>query len=97
MVAAMIVALDSLLVGPIAPFGPEGVPSGIAKRPATMREKASRNGRVAVVEQFGELVGVSLEEVGGRHNHLAPVWENGKLLRDWSFDEVKARAQGAGL
>ena len=34
MVAAMIVALDSLLVGPIAPFGPEGVPSGIAKRPA---------------------------------------------------------------
>ncbi len=54
-------------------------------------------GRVAVVEQFGELVGISLEEVGGRHNHLAPVWENGKLLRDWSFDEVKARAQGAGL
>ncbi|MBN9032697.1 nicotinate phosphoribosyltransferase [Rhizobium sp. YJ-22] len=75
----------------------DGVWHGIAKRPATMREKASRNGRVAVVEQFGELVGVSLEEVGGRHNHLAPVWENGKLLRDWSFDEVKARAQGAGL
>ena len=70
-----------------------GMWHGIAKRPATMREKASRNGRVAVTEQMGDLAGIALEELGGRENALKPVWKNGRLLSDWSFEEVKERAR----
>lgn len=69
-----------------------GIWHDLFKRPATMHEKASKSGRQAVVEQFSELVSVRREELGARTNHLAPVWENGKLLREWTFDEVRNRA-----
>ncbi len=47
MVAAMIVALDSLLVGPVAPLGPEGVPSAIDKHPLDRAVHLGREGLAA--------------------------------------------------
>lgn len=65
----------------------------ISRRPVTMHEKLPEVGRRAVVLEAGEYVSVRLEELGRRDNHLQPVWENGRLLRDCSFDEVRALAR----
>jgi nicotinamide phosphoribosyltransferase len=65
----------------------------IFKRPANMHEKASKSGRQAVVAENNELVAIRLEDLGQRDNWLMPAWENGRLLNEWSFDEVRRRAR----
>lgn len=65
----------------------------VFKRPANMNAKASKAGRQAVVDGAGGFEAVRLEELGNRLNHLQPVWRNGELLRDWSFEEIRARAK----
>lgn len=65
----------------------------LVKRPAHIADKASKSGRQAVVVEFGELAACRLEDVGRRQNHLVPVYEDGNLLVDWSFDEIRARAR----
>lgn len=65
----------------------------MARRPANIRDKAPKAGRLAVVDEFGELTACRLEEVGRRHNHLEPVYENGNLLVDRSFEEIRERAR----
>ncbi|MGG7519508.1 nicotinate phosphoribosyltransferase [Allorhizobium undicola] len=65
----------------------------MSRRPVNMHEKLPRAGRQAVVEEEAELVAIRREELGGRQNFLQPVWENGRLLKEWSFDEVRARAR----
>lgn len=64
----------------------------VYKRPATMNLKASKAGRQVVVEGAGGLEGARIDQLAGRANLLQPVWRDGKLLRDWTFDEVRARA-----
>jgi nicotinamide phosphoribosyltransferase len=64
----------------------------IAKKPATDLAKASKPGRLSVVEREGGLVTIRESELGTQHNHLAPVYETGRLLRDQSFAEVRACA-----
>lgn len=64
----------------------------VYKRPATMNLKASTAGRQAVVEGIGGLEGTRIEHLANRANLLQPVWRDGELLRDWTFDEVRARA-----
>nr|WP_316651258.1 nicotinate phosphoribosyltransferase [uncultured Gellertiella sp.] len=63
----------------------------LAKRPATMQEKASKSGRQAVVVELAELAACRLDDIGLRQNHLVPVFENGNLLVDWTLDEIRAR------
>lgn len=63
----------------------------LAKRPATMQEKASKSGRQAVVVELAELAACRLDEVGARQNHMIPVYETGKLLQDWSFQDIRER------
>ncbi|MDQ0455529.1 nicotinamide phosphoribosyltransferase [Rhizobium paknamense] len=65
----------------------------MSRRPVTMHEKLPDLGRRAVIEEEGELTSIRLEELGGRVNHLSPVWENGTLLKDWTFEEVRQRAR----
>ena len=73
----------------------EGHWHAIAKRPAGMTERGSKTGRQAVVEELGDLAGVPLEQRGHRQNHLVPVFENGTLLRAWSFEDIRARVRQA--
>ena len=65
----------------------------VSKRPATMNVKASKAGRQAVVNGTLGLEAVRLADLGDRRNHLVPVWENGRLLKDWSLAEVRERAR----
>ncbi len=64
----------------------------VYKRPATMNLKASKAGRQAVVEGAGGLEAARTDQLAGRENLLRPVWRDGELLVDWSFDAVRARA-----
>ncbi|WP_275787405.1 nicotinate phosphoribosyltransferase [Pararhizobium gei] len=64
----------------------------VFKRPATMNVKASKAGRQAVVEGPSGLEAVRLDELKARYNHLQPVWRDGALLKDWNFEEIRARA-----
>ncbi|MFT2210437.1 nicotinate phosphoribosyltransferase [Rhizobium giardinii] len=65
----------------------------VFKRPATMNVKASKAGRQAVVSGLSGLEAARLDELKGRRNHLEPVWNDGELLRDWSFAEIRERAK----
>jgi nicotinamide phosphoribosyltransferase len=58
-----------------------------------MNVKASKAGRQAVVIGLAGLEASRLDELNDRHNHLETVWKNGELLRDWSFEEIRARAK----
>jgi nicotinamide phosphoribosyltransferase len=70
-----------------------GIWHDVFKRPATMNVKASKAGRQAVVSGLGGLEAARLDELKDRRNYLETVWKNGDLLRDWSFEEIRARAK----
>jgi nicotinamide phosphoribosyltransferase len=72
----------------------ENIWRDVYKSPAAMRGKSSKAGRQAVVSVNGELIARRLDALDGE-NHLQPVWRNGKLLKTWTFDEVRARADNA--
>jgi nicotinamide phosphoribosyltransferase len=65
----------------------------ISRRPVTMHERLPDIGRRAVVLEANEFVSIRLEELGKRQNHLQTVWENGNLLHDCSFDDVRQRVR----
>jgi len=65
---------------------------GINKHPKTDPGKASKRYRQAVVMDSGTPVGVALKDIGDRINLLQPVWNDGKLLKDWTFAEIRALA-----
>ncbi|MEO0462382.1 MAG: nicotinate phosphoribosyltransferase [Pseudomonadota bacterium] len=69
-----------------------GVWHDVAKRPVTDPAKASKAGRQAVVLDSGAMVARRLETAEPDANLLKPVWRNGELLRCWTFDEVRERA-----
>jgi nicotinamide phosphoribosyltransferase len=70
----------------------EGNWHDVYKRPATMNLKASKAGRQAVVEGYVGLEAARVDQLAGRQNLLQPVWRDGELLVDWTFDAVRARA-----
>ncbi len=68
----------------------------IFKDPATDRGKRSKKGRLAVVESVqGDLKTIREQDLGRQENLLVPVFRNGRLLKDYSFDEIRARAAEA--
>ncbi|NKN37172.1 nicotinate phosphoribosyltransferase [Agrobacterium sp. a22-2] len=66
----------------------------MSRRPTNMHDKLPRAGRQSVIVEDRDLVAVHRDELGGRQDQLVTVWENGKLLRDWTFEEIRARARG---
>ena len=68
---------------------------GINKNPKTDPGKASKRYRQAVVMENNVPVSVPLKDLAGRQNLLQPVWENGKLLVDWTLSEIRDRAHKA--
>lgn len=65
----------------------------MGRRPANLRDRPQKTGRLAVVNDHGELSSVRLDDLGRRENLLAPVYQDGNLLVDWSFEEVRERAR----
>lgn len=69
---------------------------GISKDPKTDPGKASKRYRQAVVTEDGAPVAVPLKDLADRDNLMRPVWENGELKVDWTFAEIRDRANPDG-
>jgi nicotinamide phosphoribosyltransferase len=65
----------------------------IYKSPLTDNGKNSKPGRLALVKDGNDFCTIKLEGLGGRENLLKPVFENGKILKDWSFQEIRQRSE----
>jgi nicotinamide phosphoribosyltransferase len=77
----------------------------VYKAPATDTGKTSQRGRLVLLRhrEYGTYKTVSVPRdvpavedyrpPAGWAHALETVWENGQLVRDWSFDEVRARSQ----
>ncbi|MBS0381046.1 MAG: nicotinate phosphoribosyltransferase [Proteobacteria bacterium] len=78
----------------------------VYKDPVTDHGKASKRGRLTLARHRthgtfktvalpdGAIAGDAATLGQGWEDALATVWENGKLLRDWSFAELRARSEG---
>ncbi|WP_269582700.1 nicotinate phosphoribosyltransferase [Roseibium sp. Sym1] len=64
----------------------------VSKDPASDPGKASKAGRQAVIERDGNLKAARLESVDPADDRLKVVYRDGRLITDWSFDEVRGRA-----
>ncbi|MBK9082707.1 MAG: nicotinate phosphoribosyltransferase [Rhizobiales bacterium] len=70
----------------------------VFKQPATDAGKSSKPGRLAVVEREGAAVTIRESALrAGERNLLEPVYETGKLLREQSFADIRARAAGGAV
>jgi nicotinamide phosphoribosyltransferase len=65
----------------------------VYKDPVTDHGKRSKKGRLAVIEpEPGNYKTIAEEELGSRKNILETVYRNGKLIREFSFEEVRENA-----
>lgn len=69
----------------------DGVGKDIFKNPKTDPTKASKKGRITLVQTAtGEIQTVKEDEITADMTELlTPVYENGKLLKEWTFEEVR--------
>lgn len=58
----------------------------VYKDPITDSKKRSKKGRLAVLEGYKT---IKLEALNGRNNLLEPIYRNGKLLKEYTFDEIR--------
>lgn len=70
---------------------------GIHKKPVTASQKTSLKGMHMVVEDEGKIITVPDGTFAPERNLLQPVWEDGVLLRDQLFSEVRAIADSFRL
>ncbi|PKZ64137.1 nicotinate phosphoribosyltransferase [Gordonia terrae] len=66
---------------------------GIQKSPKGDPMKRSKAGRLALIHVDGDYKTVARETIPADENVLVPVFRNGKLLRMWDFEELKARSE----
>ena len=66
---------------------------GIAKNPKGAGYKASKAGRLALIQENGEYKTVLRDSVSPEENLLKPVFRNGKLLKQWDFSELIAASE----
>ena len=65
----------------------------VYKDPATDHGKRSKKGRLAVISDVdGEIQTIREQDLGTRENLLIPVFKNGQILKEYSFDDVRSRA-----
>jgi nicotinamide phosphoribosyltransferase len=63
----------------------------VFKDPVTDPGKKSKRGRLALIRNMsGKYETVQYEEGVGHENMLKPVFENGRLIKDWTFAEIRA-------
>ncbi len=66
----------------------------VYKKPMMDLGKASKPGRLALVKNKKlEFETIRLEKLGDYKNELIPVFQNGKLLKEWSFKDIRKRAE----
>lgn len=70
-----------------------GFKRDVYKNPVTDKGKLSKKGRQAVVREDGKLKAIREDELNGRENLLIPIFRNGKLLKEYTFDEVRENAK----
>ena len=63
----------------------------VYKKPKDL-SKASKRGRLGLIKVNGKFKTVRIEEVGDMKNYLVPVFENGKILKEYTFAEVRSNA-----
>lgn len=68
----------------------------VSKNPSSDPAKRSKSGRLALVKRANIYKTLKLSELGDEQNELIPVFRNGKILRESTFDEIRARAEVAG-
>ena len=66
----------------------------VYKDPLTDPGKRSKRGRLALIKDAAGYQTIGLEQLAGRQNLLQPVFRNGRLLRQQTFDQVRACADG---
>ncbi|MCY0964061.1 nicotinate phosphoribosyltransferase [Parathalassolituus penaei] len=64
----------------------------ISKDPITDPGKRSKRGRLALIRSNGQYQTIREDQLGLQPNLLVPVFRNGELLVQYSFDEIRARA-----
>ena len=64
----------------------------VYKDPVTDPGKRSKKGRLVLVKEGEEWRTVKEEERGDREDMLVTVFENGEMVKTWTWQEVKARA-----
>ena len=69
--------------------------SDVYKDPVTDKGKRSKRGRLALVESKGAFMTVREEDAPAGANLLRPVFRDGELLIDETFDEIRARLHDA--
>ena len=76
----------------------DGLWRDVFKDPITDSGKRSKKGRLAVIkDQYGEVRTVRTQDLGENTNLLQPVFKNGKLLKDYRFEEVRQNALNGAL
>lgn len=65
----------------------------VFKQPATDITKASKKGRLALIKEDGKWETILEKNLNGRKNYLETVFENGELVKEITFDEVRANAE----
>lgn len=69
----------------------------VYKDPITDKGKMSKKGRMAVVRMDnGEIKTIRKEDLGARENLLKPVFRNGEILEEYTFDQVRNLADCTG-
>lgn len=67
----------------------------VCKDPITDPGKRSKAGRLALIrDEDGNFRTVRRDSVSASENRLIPVFRDGKLLVDWDFESIRARAAG---
>lgn len=70
-----------------------GVERDVFKQPATDLGKRSKAGRLTLAKRSGAFVTVRREELlDSDDDQMVEVFRDGKILREWSFDEIRERA-----
>jgi len=66
----------------------------VSKSPVTDPGKASRKGRLDLIEECGRLRTVVLEpgQIGRPDSAMVTVFENGEVLRVWTLEQIRGRA-----
>jgi nicotinamide phosphoribosyltransferase len=69
----------------------------VYKDPVTDKGKTSKRGRLILTRERGKWETLPVNSGFDWANMLLPVYRNGELLRDWTFQEVRANSDKAAL
>jgi len=71
----------------------EGLWRDVFKDPITDQGKRSKKGRLAVVKSAsGKVKTIRAQDIGQGENMMVTVFKNGKAIKEYNFDEVRAQA-----